>query len=174
MPVKPTKQRNPRSVAIGVGLFSVGIMLILGLFVLAIPKLTESGKIEVKLGADRFDAGYARNLVDEANLQPVLFSDVASGQRDIFLVHTGDDPLTGWVAFDARKPGQGRECSLRWDAAKSSFTDPCSGSTVGIDGAGLPHYPVEVTKDEHVIIDLNADKRGTTTTSIQVTGTIPR
>lgn len=177
-PVKPSKERNPRSILIGVGFFAVGTALIIALFVLAIPKLTESGQIEVKLGSDKFDAGYARNQVDAANTQPLLFPDVANGQRDIFLAHSGTDPLTGWVAFDARKPGQGRECSLVWRAERRSFEDPCDGSTVPADGAGLPHYPIEITKDEHVVIDLKADSRGTSTTqtssTIAVTGSAPR
>lgn len=175
MPVKPTKERNSRSIMIGLGLFSVGIILILGLFVLAIPKLTESGKIEVKLGTDKFDAGYVRSKALEADIQPLLFSDVSGGQRDIFLVHLGTDPLTGWLAFDARKPGQGRECPLDWVSATASFTDRCDGSSVPSNGVGLPSYPVEVTKNEHVIIDLKAEQHSTTTTAtILVTGTIPK
>ena len=182
-PVKPTKQRNPRSILIGVGCFALGTALIVALFVLAIPKLTESGKIEVKLGSDKFDAGFARNQAPAANTQPLLFPDVANGQRDIFVVHTGDDPLRGWQAFDARKPGQGRQCSLEWDGANRRFKDPCDNSVVPADGTGLPHYPVEITKDEHVVIDLKADQRGTTTTSaaptstsssIIITGSTPR
>lgn len=185
-PVKPAKKRSPRSVAIGVGFFALGTVLVLALFVLAIPKLSESGKIEVKLGSETFAAGPARNLVESARTQPILFSDVANGQRDIFLVHLGDDPLQGWIAFDARKPGQGRECSLRWDTGARAFTDPCDGTQVPADGAGLPHYPTEVNGDGIVVIDLNAERRGTTTTtstpapdpttstSIVVTGSSPR
>lgn len=183
-PVKPAKKRSPRSVAIGVGFFALGTVLVLALFILAIPKLSQSGKIEVKLGSDTFAAGPARSLVDAAREQPLLFSDVANGQRDIFLVHTGDDPLKGWVAFDAHKPGKGRECSLQWDKASASFRDPCDGTTVPVDGAGLPHYPAAVDADGIVIIDLNAERRGTTTTSsapptptsssIVVTGSTPK
>ena len=35
----------------------IGLLLVLGLFIFAIPSLTESGKVEVQLGPDRFDAG---------------------------------------------------------------------------------------------------------------------
>ncbi len=171
-PVKSPAQRNPRSVLLGIGVFAFGSALILVLFVLAIPKLTESGRIEVKLGSDRFDAGFARNQAGAANEAPLLFSDVSSGERDIFLVHTGSDDLKGWVAFDARKPGTTRDCSLQWDRATGTFKDPCDGSTVSARGEGLPHYPVEITRDEHIVIDLNAERRGTTTTtSLLVTGT---
>jgi len=182
-PVKPAKKRSPRSLAIGIGFFALGTVLVLALFILAIPKLSESGKIEVKLGSDTFAAGPARSLVDSAREQPLLFSDVANGQRDIFLVHTGDDPLKGWIAFDAHKPGKGRECSLQWDRAASAFTDPCDSTKVPVDGAGLPHYPAEVNADGIVVIDLNAERRGTTTTSsaeptpttsILVTGSNPK
>lgn len=171
-PVKPAKQRSPRSIAIGIGLFSLGTILIIALFVLAIPKLTESGKIEVKLGTDTFNAGYAQNLAPPAAEAPILFSDVANGQRDIYLVHTGDDPLKGWAAFDARRAGQSRNCTLTWDRDARHFVDPCDQAVVPADGAGLTHYPVEVSAGEQVIIDIRADSRGTTTTSsIQVTGT---
>lgn len=173
-PVKPAKQRNPRSIAIGVGFFALGTILIVVLFVLAIPKLTESGSIEVKLGTDTFNAGYAQNLAPPAAEAPILFSDVANGQRDIYLVHTGDDPLRGWAAFDARRPGQPRSCTLTWDGAARHFVDPCDQTVVPADGAGLPAYPVEVSKGEQVVIDIRADQRGTTTTTskIQVTGTV--
>jgi len=164
-PVKPAKKRSPRSLAIGVGFFAVGTVLVLALFILAIPKLSESGKIEVKLGSDTFTAGPAESLVQSTREQPLLFPDVASGQRDIFVAHTGDDPLKGWIAFDAHKPGQGRDCSLQWDKAARAFTDPCDHTKVTIDGTGLPHYPADVNADGVVVIDLNAARRGTTTTS---------
>jgi hypothetical protein len=170
-PIKPAKKRSPRSVAIGVGLFSLGTILIVVLFVLAIPKLTESGKIEVKLGTDTFNAGYAQNLAPLAAEAPILFSDVANGQRDIYLVHTGSDPLQGWAAFDARKPGQPRNCTLSWDREARHFSDPCDQSVVTAEGAGLPRYPVQVSSGEQVVIDIKADSRGTSTTSsIVVTG----
>ena len=60
-PVKPTKARNPRSMVLAIGGVVLGLVLVLLLFVLAIPSLTESGKVEVKLGVDTFDAGSAES-----------------------------------------------------------------------------------------------------------------
>ena len=85
-PVKQTPARSPRSMVLAVGGVVLGIALVLGLFVLAIPSLTESDTIEVKLGDDQFDAGSAeqraRAIEDDG---PLLFSDVAGRQRDIFV-----------------------------------------------------------------------------------------
>lgn len=186
MPVAQTKA-SPRSIALVA--FSVLVVLLAGaLFLFALPSLNESGKVEVKLGADTFDAGNkdlrAASIAADG---PILFSDVASGQRDIYLQHTGDSPDRGWLAFDARKAGQGRDCTLRWQSGERVFTDPCDGTVVPADGTGLVQYPVTVTEAGNVVIDLNAERRRaatttappggtdapTTTSSILVTGSRP-
>lgn len=150
---------------IAVGGIVLGIALVLGLFVVAIPSLTESGKVEVKLGADTFDAGQASRLAPRiANDGPLLFSDVASGQRDIFVQHVGDADTEGWLAFDARRPDQPRSCSLQWQQGSGDFRDPCDGTVVTADGAGLLAYPVTVTDDGEVVVDLNPDRSGSSTT----------
>jgi hypothetical protein len=158
-PVQQTPARSPRSMVLAVGGVVLGIALVLGLFVLAIPSLTESDTIEVKLGDDQFDAGSAeqraRAIEDDG---PLLFSDVAGRQRDIFVQHTGDSPDEGWAAFDARRPGQPRECSLEWRQEEQHFVDPCDGVVVSADGAGLLSYPVEVTEDGTLVIDLTPDE----------------
>lgn len=130
------------------------------LFVLvSLPRITSSGTVEVKLGTDTFDAGYATVQSEAiATGGPILYSDVAGGQRDLFLQHTGEDPYEGWIAFDARRPGTNRECTLQWDGTRSVFTDPCGGAEVPADGAGLSHFVVEVTGEpgsERVVIDIN-------------------
>ncbi len=150
----------------------IGIALVLALFVFAIPKLTESGTIEVKLGADTFPLGNARvkaPLIAESG--PFLFSDVANGQRDIYVQHVGEDPVKGWSAFDAHRPGQSRDCTLTWNNTTKVFTDPCDQSTVPADGAGLPRYPVTVNADDQLSVDLNAASRTTTTTAPVTTTT---
>lgn len=165
-PVQPRKQRNPRSLVIGVAGLVAGVVLVLALFVFAIPKLTEQGAIEVKLGSDTFALGNARVKAPDIERDgPFLFSDVANGQHDIFVQHLGADPLTGWYAFDARRPGTGRECTLTWDNAAKHFTDPCDHSTVPADGQGLPHFPVTISADDQISVDLKASTRGTTTTA---------
>jgi hypothetical protein len=144
----------------------IGIALILVLFVVAIPSLTESGKVEVKIGDDTFAAGSvesrSRAIAEDG---PLLFSDVSGGQRDIYLQHIGDDPATGWYAFDARRPGQSRDCSLTWEPAAGEFVDPCDGTVVPADGTGLLAYPVVVTEDEKLVIDFNPDDPATNDTT---------
>jgi hypothetical protein len=181
-PVKERTTRNPRSLALALGGVIIGLVILVVVFVVALPGLTEEGRVEVKLGADTFTVGQARPKAESIAVDgPFLFSDVANGQRDIYVQHLGNDPLTGWSSFDARRPGTGRECTLTWDRSAANFDDPCSDQAVPADGAGLPTYPVEVTDSETVIVDLNAATRpsttttppeSTTTSSILVTGTI--
>lgn len=181
-PVKESTPRNPRSLALALGGVLIGIVVLVVVFVVALPSLTEEGQIEVKLGAETFTVGQARPKAESIAIDgPFLFSDVANGQRDIYVQHLGDDPLTGWSAFDARLPGTGRDCSLRWEREPGQFVDPCTGQVVPADGAGLVRYPVEVTADETVVVDFNADRRASTTTTppepttsstIRVTGTL--
>ena len=153
--MSPVKQsRSPRSLALGVLGLTIGIIAVLALFVLAIPSLTEENRVSVQLGDDRFDAGPAADRADAIERDgPILFSDVASGQRDIWLQHLGDDPAAGWLAFDARRPEVGRDCTLQWEPGADDFRDPCTGQAVPADGEGLRHYPVEVV-DGIVLVDL--------------------
>jgi len=169
-PVKPTKARNPRAMALAVGGVVLGLVLVLLLFVLAIPSLTESGKVQVKLGVDTFNAGSAesraRNIAKDG---PFLLGDVAGRQRDIYLQHLGDDPATGWSAFDARQVGQTRDCTLQWQSDSQEFRNPCDGSTVPADGTGLIAYTVKVTDDGNVVVDLSTNDPTTTTSTAAVT-----
>ena len=85
---------------------------------------------------------------------PVLWPDIANGTRDIWLQHIGDDVGEGWFAFDARLPGDGRECNATWDIADRTFTDPCSGTVFPEDGEGLPQIPVFID-NLALVIDIN-------------------
>jgi len=141
----------------------IGIGLVLGLFVFAIPSLTESGTVQVQLGDDRFEAGSAARLSRAIAADgPLLFSDVSSGQRDIYLQHAGPSETEGWLAFDARRPAQPRNCSLQWQRDAGEFRDPCDATVVAADGTGLLTYPVTVTDEGTVIVDLNPDDPSTT------------
>lgn len=154
--MQSTPKRTSRSVVLAVAGVALGIVLVLVVFVIAVPSLTESGKVEVKLGSDTYDAGSATARASNiASGGPLLFSDVSSGKRDIYLQHTGDDPAEGWSAFDARRPGQGRQCTLEWQSASNDFRDPCDGTIVPAGGTGLPTYSVTVTDKGKVVVDLN-------------------
>lgn len=166
MPVQERRKRTSRSVVLAIAGVALGIALVLGLFVVAIPSLTESGTVEVKLGSDTYDAGSAtarsENIADGG---PLLFSDVSSGKRDIYLQHIGDDVSTGWFAFDARRAGQARDCTLSWQPAQSNFRDPCDGTIVPADGTGLLSYPVTITDKGKVVVDLRGDTNDSTTST---------
>ncbi len=162
--MQESRKRTSRSVVLAVAGIAIGIALVLLLFVVAIPSLTESGKVEVKLGSDTYDAGSAtaraQNIADGG---PLLFSDISSGKRDIFLQHVGDDVTTGWYAFDARRPGQPRSCTLTWQPLLSNFRDPCDGAIIADDGTGLLAYPVTISDNGKVIVNLNGDTTTSTT-----------
>ncbi len=90
--------------AIAIGGLILGLVLALALFVVAIPGLEESGQIEVNPDNGVFRGIEAdQGLADEiAERGPILYSDVASGDRDVFLQHVGDDIDRGWLVFAAR------------------------------------------------------------------------
>jgi hypothetical protein len=171
--VSPVRKTNTRTVVIAVATFAIGAIGVLVLFLVAVGKTSESGSITVKLGDDTFNAGDAAEraqAIDSGG--PILFSDVAGGQRDIFLQHQGGDVKAGWLAFDVRPTGQGRDCVLQWDQTAKAFKDPCDGTTFPPDGGTLRHYPATVDDDGDVIVDLNPDKnRPTTTTAPPETST---
>jgi hypothetical protein len=160
-PVKPTSTRNARSVVLAVLGVVVGLGLVIALFVFAIPSLTESNTTQLQLGSDRFAAGAAADRSRTiAASGPILFPDVAGNQRDIYLQHLSDDPATGWLAFDARRPGTDRTCTLEWTG--DGFRDPCGGPDVPPDGQGLVQYTVEVTDDGALRIGFRVDATDTT------------
>jgi len=161
-PVKQTSNRNARSVALAVAGVVIGIGLVIALFVFAIPSLTESGTTSIQLGDDTFDAGDAEDRSETiADSGPILFPDVAGNQRDVYLQHLSDDPNEGWLAFDARRPGTDRTCTLEWTG--SAFRDPCGGPDVPPDGQGLVQYQVEVTEDGNLTVDFQVDDESSTT-----------
>jgi hypothetical protein len=155
-PVRESKGRNPRSLVLAIGGVALGLLLIVLLFIVAIPSLTESGKVKVKLGTDTFDAGSAEARAESiAAHGPVIYPDVSGGTRDIYLQHIGDDPNQGWYAFETRRPGQGRDCPLEWHSDQVQFVDVCDGTVIPANGTGLLSYPVVVTENGNLVIDLN-------------------
>jgi hypothetical protein len=153
-PVRPSRSGTSRSLVLAVTGLVLGLVLVLVLFIVAIPSLTESGKVEVRLGPERFDAGPAADRAAEiADSGPILLPDVAGNDRDVFVQHVGDDPLRGWFVFDARRVDAGRECTLVWQTDRGTFVDPCGGESVGPQGEGLTQYAVEVTDQGQVVVD---------------------
>ena len=58
-PVAPRKERNPRTMVLAVAGVVLALVLAIVVFVFAVPSLSESGKVKVRLGSDTFDAGLA-------------------------------------------------------------------------------------------------------------------
>ena len=175
-PARPLPGKGRRALILGVIAVALGIGALVGMAL-----LTSSGSTEVRLGDDEFEVGEAATLAAriESDGAPLLFQDLlVGGSRDIYVNHVGDDPEIGWVAFDARVPGSERQCTLEWDGGRDLFVDPCTDDTFPADGGDLPHYPIRVTDDGLVIVDLTPQGvpgQGSTTTgssssSILVTG----
>jgi len=107
------------------------------------------------LGSTNFgDINVNRMSESIAEGGPVLFSDIASGSRDIWLNHIGEDPGDGWFAFDTRLPGEERECFADWEPADRTFVNTCTGTVFPETGEGLPQIPVFID-GVTLIIDLN-------------------
>lgn len=107
----------------------------------------------------RFTVGSAENLANRINQDhtPLFFNDTATGSRPIVVQHLGNDPKTGWIAFDAATGN----CTLTWHRESQDFTD-CNGKRVPADGDDLHHYPV-IVENGDVVVDLSIDATTTTT-----------
>lgn len=147
---------NPkRAIVVGLVGVTAGVALVWGM-----SRLASTGDVTVRLGDDTFEAGdpaaMSRIIARDG---PILYADAASGNRDIWLQHLGTDPGRGWYAFDARRSGAGRDCTLQWRSPAAVFVDPCDGTIVEAHGEGLPGYEVRI-EDGELIVDLNAVGEG--------------
>lgn len=150
MPVAKGPSFDIRSAAI-IGGIAVLAAIVIG--VLAVELGTRSNTLV--LGDTNFGSINADNMADEIDENgPILWPDIASGTRDIWLQHLGEDPGSGWVAFDARPPGTARDCAVQWSVSDRTFTDPCSGTVYPDDGEGLPSIPVFID-GRTLVIDIN-------------------
>lgn len=152
MPVAKRLSLNPRrAVFVGVVGVAAGVALVWGM-----SRLASTGEVTVRLGDDTFDAGDPAEMSRViARDGPILYADAAGGRRDIWLQHLGANSTDGWYAFDAHRPGAGRNCTLEWQPAAAVFADPCDGTIVEAHGEGLPAYEVRIT-DGSLVVDLNA------------------
>lgn len=159
MPVAKGPRLTSRN-ALFAGLGAVAVAI--GLLLLVLWIAGEGGNVEVRIGDDVFNAGDVERISAEIDERgPILYSDVAGGSRDIILQHVGDDPESGWLAFDAREPGSPRDCFLRWEPADRTFRATCDESVVFDErGTGLPQYPVTV-EDGEVVVDISPDDEET-------------
>ena len=169
MTASPHKQKAMN--AFGVTLLVLILLFTVGLAVLAF-RVVQRGDVAVRLGDEKFDAGQIGRISTEiADRGPILYSDVAGGDRDILLNHLGPEPESGWFAFDARSKGSARDCFVTWIAEESVLEDTCTAEHFPADGTGLEQYPVVVTEGS-VIIDLNAALRPPPASTAIVTTTV--
>jgi hypothetical protein len=145
-----------RAIIVGLTAVVLGIGL-----VFLVTRLAGTGTLDVKLGDDRFQDIGAANLARQIEADgPVLFPDAGTGSRDIIVQHLGTDETTGWLAFNAQRPGQPRDCILVWQADRVLFIDSCDPAiTIAADGGDQVSYPAEVDSDGRLNIDLNAAER---------------
>lgn len=115
------------------------------------------GDVEINLGDDRFNAGNAERIADriaEDGGLPALYADLVSGDRPIFVQHTGDEADEGWVAFGAFDPDD-PTCIIEIDREAMILVNACDREvTYPLDGEGLRFYPTSV-EDGDVIVDIN-------------------
>jgi hypothetical protein len=149
-------------VAVGVGGLIVGLVLLLLVVFLAIPKLTETGSVKVNVGSRTLALGHAEvKAATIAQDGPIYFQDPSGGELDVYIQHLGGDEIAkGWTAFATRPPGAARECNMKWDRARQLFV-ACDGTTVPADGGTLPHFAVDV--DQDLQLTLNLDPTASTT-----------
>ena len=153
MPVARSTRPSLRSVVVvGLAGVAVGLGLFLGVMLLA----RGGGDVEIRLGDRDFrDMETGRISAEIADRGPILFGDVADGDLDIILQHLGDHPDTGWLAFEARRAGQSRDCFFRWRPAEAEFVNTCDpDDVVDAAGTGLRHFDVAVV-DGDVRVDVN-------------------
>ncbi len=164
MPVERSRGHAGRALAVsGVGIVVVALVL-WGVAVAT----SKQDSLDVRLGSQTFEGGNAERLAAEIDERgPIVYGDIGDSgsgdKRDIVLQHLGDDPDEGWYAFRAQPPGQDRECTWEWQPDEELFRAACDHSlTAPADGEGLESYPVTV-EDGKLDIDLNFDRRPTTT-----------
>ncbi len=157
--MSPVERRTSRSTTTAILVALAGVVAGLGLVWFAVNLAGSGGEnVEIRLGDDRFDAGFAeQRAASIADGGPILFADVAGRERDILLLHVGDDPETGWFAVGAAPTGKARDCLLVWQADDEAFED-CDGERFAVDDPALTSYPV-VVEDGRLFVDLNAEFR---------------
>jgi len=114
----------------------------------------------------------AETLVErqEEDGVPFCVDDPVDGLRPICVFHTGADPDTGWVAYDAQVEGCAFEPLFE---GATEFVDSCTGDTYPFTGEGLFQYDVAVESGE-LEIDLDGDDPTTTTaTTVVESGEVP-
>ena len=160
MPVAQTRGHAGKALLVA----GVSVVLLMGLALL-VASLASRGDVEVTLGDERFDAGSVTNIakrIDRDGGLPILYPDLVSRERNLFVQHLSAKPSEGWVAFGAFDP-EDPACPVGIDRERKVLVDGCDEArTYPLDGTGLRAYPTTV-EDGHLIVDINELSTTTTT-----------
>jgi hypothetical protein len=161
MPVAPGRGHAGRALTVA----GVGVAVALGLAFL-VAQAASRGDVKINLGDDRFKAGQVENItraIAKEDGLPLLFPDLVSRGRNMYVQHLDDDPDEGWVAFGAFDPDD-PSCAVEIDRDAKVLVNACDPSvTYPLDGRGLRYYPTTV-EDGDLFVDIN-ELSTTTTTS---------
>lgn len=159
MPVG-TSKAPPRQIVFLIVATLLGFVAMFFLFTRT-ADLAQSGDVQFNIGDDVFAPGNIDRLSEDIAREqtPLFFGDVAGGDRDIYLQHIGDDETTGWYAFAVRPLDAPRDCFAVWDLEAQGFGYTCDDRTFPADGEGLFQYPVVISQNGEITIDLNAADR---------------
>ena len=141
MPVQQTRGHAGKALLVA----GLGVVVALAVALLVAQAATR-GDVTVRLGDDEFDAGQVAAIaesIEEGDGLPLLYQDVADGDRHIFVQHLGDDIDEGWVAFSAFDPDR-PECLVEIDREAAELVNECTGETYPRDGSGLRFYETRV------------------------------
>ena len=147
-----------QAVVVGLGA-ALGVLAILFL-VFQADRLIGGTDLDIQISDGIYKPGPVDELaagIDESG--PLLLSDPAGGDRDLWLSHTGEDDDDGWQAFAVRPPTKARDCFVQWTEADRTFVDNCDGTVYPENGEGLPRYPVSIDADGNLSINLNVAPR---------------
>ncbi len=164
----PVAQGGPaparQALVVGLGAF-LGVVAILFL-IFQMDRLIGGADLDIQISDGIFKPGPVDELAEGvATSGPLLLSDTAGGDRDIWINHSGDDDDEGWNAFAARPLASPRDCFVEWEATDRTFVDNCDGTVYSETGDGLPQYPVSVDAEGILSIDLNSVPSGGDTTT---------
>ena len=160
MPVAQSRGHAGKALLVaGVG---VAVALVLALLV---AQAASRGKVDIRLGDPRFNAGQVENITNaiaKGDGLPLLFQDLVGEGRNLYVQHLEDSPRQGWVAFSAFDPDD-PSCPVTIDRAARRLVNECDPSvTYPLDGKGLRYYPTSV-EGNRLYVDIN--EQSTTSTA---------
>jgi hypothetical protein len=161
----PVARTEPRR-ALGAAVIVVAAAALIVTLVVVLNRLgTSSGDGEFVIQVETLlDAG--------AGDVPACFNDPIGGTRPICIFHAGDEPDSGWLAYDAQVDGCAFE-PLTPDA--TALVNSCTGEAYPFTGEGVPQYETKVD-DGELVVDLTGDEGeddGDTTTTVRESGEVP-